>query len=95
MVEKINGDTEKRMCGVSDNRLGLGPPFLAFLLCPLLTVRFCFLSQSKGPVENDGEFLTAFASLVNTEPPPHPQWTHYVWEFDEAYCMDKVSVLCL
>ena len=50
-------------------------------------------------MENDGEFLTTsftYSIWIPHEHRPSPlQWTHYIWEFDEAYCVDKVSVLCL
>ena len=88
MIEKINGDIKKRICRISDNWLRLGPPFPTFVLCPWLTVDFCFVSQSKGTMENDGEFLTTSLTYSIWIPHEHRhsplQWIHYIWEFDEA-----------
>lgn len=79
MIGKKNGDTEERTHGISDNRLSLGPPFPTHLPPPsshalpflsLLTVNFCFVSQSRGTVEHDGEFLTTsfiLCSFMSTE----------------------------
>ena len=67
-------------------------------LPPLSTVD-CALLFFKSIQGTNGEWWWVPYSIwipCECRPSPSPpQWTHYVWEFDEAYCMDKVSVLCL